>query len=105
MKNDIGLHDCTDRQISSVKPCVLFFIQKLPRILAEFKSFVIDTKSNTKSITKSISIHSDYLGVHFLVSVFVLLIHQYGIFGREICHELQKPTRMLLILSGIAFCK
>ena len=33
--------------------------------LADFKSFVIDTKSNAKSITKSISIHSDYLGVQF----------------------------------------
>ena len=33
--------------------------------MAEFKSFVIDTKSNTKSITKSISIHCDYMGVHF----------------------------------------
>ena len=68
--------------------------------LDEFKSFVIDTKSNTKNITKSTSIHSDYLGVPF-----VLLIHQYGIFGREICYELQKPTRMLLILFGITFCK
>ena len=33
--------------------------------LAEFKSVVKDTKSNTKNITKSISIHSDYQGVHF----------------------------------------
>ena len=33
--------------------------------LAEFKSLLIDTKSNTKNITKSISIHSDYHGVHF----------------------------------------
>ena len=33
--------------------------------LAAFKSVVKDTKSNTKNITKSISIHSDYQGVHF----------------------------------------
>ena len=33
--------------------------------LAEFRSVVKDTKSNTKNITKSISIHSDYQSVHF----------------------------------------
>ena len=33
--------------------------------MAEFKSVVKDTKSNTKNITKSISIHSDYQSVHF----------------------------------------
>ena len=33
--------------------------------LAELKSVVKDTKSNMKNITKSISIHSDYQGVHF----------------------------------------
>ena len=36
-----------------------------PKKTAEFKSLVIDTKSNTKNIMKSISIHSDYQGVHF----------------------------------------
>ena len=40
--------------------------------LAEFKSVVKDTKSNTKNITKSFSIHSDYQGVHFMVSAFCL---------------------------------
>ena len=34
-------------------------------ILAEFRSVVKDTKSNTKYFTKSISIHSDYQSVHF----------------------------------------
>ena len=33
--------------------------------LAEFRSVVKDTKSNTKYFTKSISIHSDYQSVHF----------------------------------------
>ena len=33
--------------------------------MAEFKSLVIDTKSNKKNITKSISIHIDYQDVHF----------------------------------------
>ena len=33
--------------------------------LAEFRSVVKDTKSNTKNFTKSISIHSDYQSVHF----------------------------------------
>ena len=33
--------------------------------LAEFRSVVKDTKSNTKNITKSISIHSNYQSVHF----------------------------------------
>ena len=33
--------------------------------LAEFRSVVEDTKSNTKNFTKSISIHSDYQSVHF----------------------------------------
>ena len=35
--------------------------------VVEFKSVVKDTKSNTKNITKSISIHSDYQlqGEHF----------------------------------------
>ena len=33
--------------------------------MAEFRSVVKDTKSNTKSFTKSISIHSDYQSVHF----------------------------------------
>ena len=33
--------------------------------LAEFRSVVKDTKSNTKYISKSISIHSDYQSVHF----------------------------------------
>ena len=31
MKNNI--HGFTDRQLSSVEPCILFFIQTLPRIL------------------------------------------------------------------------
>ena len=34
-------------------------------IVAEFRSVVKDTKSNTKYFTKSISIHSDYQSVHF----------------------------------------
>ena len=33
--------------------------------VAEFRSVVNDTKSNTKYFTKSISIHSDYQSVHF----------------------------------------
>ena len=33
--------------------------------MAEFRSVVKDTKYNTKNITKSISIHSDYQSVHF----------------------------------------
>ena len=33
--------------------------------LAEFRSVVKDTKSNTKIITKSISIHSGHQSVHF----------------------------------------
>ena len=33
--------------------------------MAEFKSLVINTNSNTKNITKSISIHNDYQDVHF----------------------------------------
>ena len=33
--------------------------------MAEFKSFVLDFVSITKNITKSISIRSDYQGVHF----------------------------------------
>ena len=33
--------------------------------MAEFRSVVKDTKCNTKNITKSISIHSDYQSVHF----------------------------------------
>ena len=33
--------------------------------MAEFRSFVKYTKSNTKNIMKSISIHSDYQSVHF----------------------------------------
>ena len=33
--------------------------------VAEFRSVVKDTKSNTKHFTKSISIHSDYQSVHF----------------------------------------
>ena len=33
--------------------------------VAEFRSVVKDTKSNTKYFTKSISIHSDYQSVHF----------------------------------------
>ena len=33
--------------------------------MAEFRSVVKDTKSNTKTITKSISIHIDYQSVHF----------------------------------------
>ena len=33
--------------------------------VAEFRSVVKDTKSNTKNITKSISIHSAYQSVHF----------------------------------------
>ena len=33
--------------------------------VAEFRSVVKDTKSNTKNFTKSISIHSDYQSVHF----------------------------------------
>ena len=32
--------------------------------LTEFRSVVKDTKSNTKNITKSISVHSDYHSVH-----------------------------------------
>ena len=33
--------------------------------MAELRSVVKDTKSNTKYFTKSISIHSDYQSVHF----------------------------------------
>ena len=33
--------------------------------VAEFRSVVKDTKSNTKYFMKSISIHSDYQSVHF----------------------------------------
>ena len=40
-------------------------IQLSEDTLAEFKSVVKDTKSNAKNITKSISVHSDYQGVHF----------------------------------------
>ena len=58
-------------------------------IMAEFKSVVKDTKSNTKNITKSISIHDDYQGVHFLVSTFVAPFHHYGRFGNQSCYELQ----------------
>ena len=34
-----------------------------PSAVAEFRSVVKDSKSNTKNITKSISIHSDYQSV------------------------------------------
>ena len=34
--------------------------------MAEFKFLVKETKSNTKSITKSISIHSDYLYIFIM---------------------------------------
>ena len=37
----------------------------LLQTVAEFRSVVKDTKSNTKNISKSISIHSDYQSVHF----------------------------------------
>ena len=37
----------------------------IPLTMAEFRSVVKDTKSNTKYCTKSISIHSDYQSVHF----------------------------------------
>ena len=40
-------------------------LDSIDLILAEFRSVVNDTKSNTKNITKSISIHSDYQSVHF----------------------------------------
>ena len=40
-------------------------IQLSGNTLAEFRSVVKDTKSNTKYFTKSISIHSDYQSVHF----------------------------------------
>ena len=43
----------------------LWYILMATSILAEFRSVVKDTKSNTKYFTKSISIHSDYQSVHF----------------------------------------
>ena len=73
--------------------------------VGEFRSVVKDTKSNTKHFTKSISIHSDYQSVHFLVSAFVSPFHHYGRFGHQSCYELQKTSRTLLILAGITFCK
>ena len=73
--------------------------------MAEFRSVVKDTKSNTKYFTKSISIHSDYQSVHFLVSAFVSPFHHHGRFGHQSCYELQKTSRTLLILAGITFCK
>ena len=42
---------------------LIFF--RLTDTVAEFRSVVKDTKSNTKNFTKSISIHSDYQSVHF----------------------------------------
>ena len=72
--------------------------------MAEFRSVVKDTKSNTKNFTKSISIHSDYQST-FLVSAFVSPFHHYGRFGHQSYYELQKTSRTLLILAGITFCK
>ena len=43
----------------------LCFCVILLHTMAEFRSVVKDTKSNTKNITESISIHSDYQSVHF----------------------------------------
>ena len=67
--------------------------------MAEFRSVVKDTKSNTKNITKSISIHSD------CQIAFVSPFHHYGRFGHQSCYELQKTSRTLLILAGLTFCK
>ena len=40
--------------------CITYYMS-----VAEFKTFAKDTKSDTKNITKSISIHSDYQGAYF----------------------------------------
>ena len=50
----------TEKNIASGVP-----IQLPGDTLAEFRSVVKDTKSNTKNFTKSTSIHSDYQSVHF----------------------------------------
>ena len=41
----MAVHGFTDTNLVSVKPCMLCFIQTLPRILAEFKSFVMNNKA------------------------------------------------------------
>ena len=60
--------------------------------LAEFKSIVKITKSNTKNITKSISIHSDFQGVH-LVRAFILSFHHNRRFGTRVVTNYQKQTK------------
>ena len=73
--------------------------------LAEFISCVTNFVFITILVTKSISIHSDFPGVHFWYVPFVLPILINELMNIQICYELQKPIRMLLILSGITFCK
>ena len=53
------------RSLSLLECSVFILALTFTDIGCKFNFFVIDTKSNTKSIAKAISTHSDYLGVHF----------------------------------------
>ena len=75
--------------------------------MAEFKSVVKDTKSNTKNITKSILIHIDYQGLYFGKCLCLAFSSLRKIWTPELLRITKKKNNIqtLLILPGITFCK
>ena len=66
-KKSFGFCQTDNPRFSCIMYCYRYrqLTRKNLKVVAEFRSIVKDTKSNTKNFTKSISIHSDYQSVHF----------------------------------------